>query len=171
MHLSRHKLLLMPALMIAANVSAQSVGPSELNASGGSATVGGNTFEYALGSVVATPAFSSASLVITPGVLQPSINGVKVETIAVGSLQVYPTPMDQILHIEPAFRSSGSLEYRLVDAAGKLVLNRTVRLSTGSERQALDVRELAAGNYFLQVSWTGTNAAEQRTAFKLQKLK
>src|SRR3954465_12260692 len=70
MQRKRYKLLL-AALILSAPAGAQSLGPSELNAAGNSATAGGNTYEYAIGSVVGLPAYSSASIVVTPGVLQP----------------------------------------------------------------------------------------------------
>jgi hypothetical protein len=170
--MQRHRYkLLIAALVLAAPAGAQSLGPSEMNAAGRSATVGGNNYEYAIGTVVGQAAYSSASLVVTPGVLQPqNPTGAGVPAIAAAALRVFPSPMENTLFLEPAFNGAGDLEYKLLNAAGQLVRERSVKLSSGTERQSLDVRGLAAGNYFLQVSWTGTGAAAQQSAFKLQKL-
>lgn len=169
---NRYKLLVLAALALSADASSQSLGPSELNATGASTSISGIVHEYAIGSVVATPAFSSANLVITPGVLQPDQpTGIDKVPIAMDALRVFPSPMETVVHLDPAFNGGGSIGLRLLDASGKLVLSRNVKLSAGTERQSLDVSALAAGNYFLHVSWIATGETEQQSSFKLQKLK
>lgn len=160
------------ALCCAAGAHAQSIGPSIIDAAGGSATAGGNTYEYAIGQTFAGSTFVSATLVVTPGVLQPldNVTGIHTPGFAAGDMHVYPNPVTTILYLQPAFSGKGVLVCQLYDAAGKLVLRREQALATGSELQTVDIAALAAGQYVLNVTWQ--QGGLTRTAgYKVQKLK
>lgn len=168
----RYKILVLAAFSLSTAANGQALGPAEINAGGGTASASGLVHEFAIGSVVSIPALSSASLVITPGVLQPdNPTGIKTEIIPARLLAVFPTPMETTVNIAPSFPTGGNLGMRLLDASGKLVLDRRAILATGTERQSLNIEQLAAGNYFLHVSWTATGRNEQQSSFKLQKLR
>ena len=166
-------LLLLPVCALACfAATAQSIGPSTLNAAGGSAVIGGSTFEYAVGDVVAGTTLSSATLVVTQGVLQPARTSQGVHTVAtITGLDVYPSPVTDLLYLQPHMTKGGMLQYVLYDAAGKLVLKSgQVALQQGNERQEADVRTLAAGHYLLQVQWT-EGGKQLNGAYKIQKIK
>lgn len=150
---------------------AQSIGPSSINAAGGSGTISGNTYEYSIGTLALQQTYSSPSLIVTDGVLQPNIapNSVAPPPIAAGQLSVYPNPVLSTLFVQPGFGKSGTLQYVLTDAAGKTVHTQSVALSLGTERQEINMSALAAGQYTLNVTWQqgGKNYA---TAYKVQKL-
>lgn len=161
------------ALVLAACCAAraQSIGPSTLNAGGGSGNIAGATYEYAIGEVVDGATLSSATLVVTQGVLQPTLpTSVAHGPRAITGLDVFPSPVETILYLQPKMGKRGRLEYSLYDAGGKLVLHNSAVLATGNERQEADVQALAVGQYTLQVSWLeGPN--NYTGTYKIQKLK
>lgn len=165
--------ILLAAAAYAASVSvhAQSIGPSAIDATGASATAGGNNYEYAIGQVVAGNTFTSASLVVTPGVLQPAAStGINGHELLAGSMHVFPSPVETTLYLQPAFGSGGLLQYNLYDAAGKRVMNGALRLLSGTERQTIELSQIAAGQYTLDVSWQQADQV-YRAGYKIQKLK
>jgi hypothetical protein len=151
---------------------AQSIGPSTINAAGNSRNIGANTYEYAIGEVVAGNTFANATLIVTPGVLQPNLtpSGVTPQSIAAGDMKIFPSPVETTLFLQPSFNAGGTLKYALYDAAGKLVVSKESKLSSGKEQQSLEVAPYAAGDYVLQVLWI--QAGKQYSAgYKVQKLR
>jgi hypothetical protein len=167
-----HQLLFTAGLIAyGAAAHAQSIGPSTIDAAGSSVTIGGNTFEYAIGQVMAGNTLNAGSVVITPDVVQPAFaTGINDNAIAANELLVYPSPVETTLFLKPSFKGAGLLQYKLFDAAGKLVLSNESRLQSGNEQQQLNVAGLAAGQYTLQVVWNKTNTT-YTAGYKIQKLK
>lgn len=159
----------LPATMM----HAQSIGPSEMNAAGKSIFAGGNSYEYAIGTVVAGTTFQSPSLVVTQGVLQPLIeepSGVDEPGIPSDNLSVYPNPVEQTLFLKPAFGKKGKLEYVLLDGAGRTIMKSSVALEHGNELQEIPMSLYAVGQYTLSVTWQHQGQA-QSNAYKIQKIK
>jgi hypothetical protein len=108
--------------------------------------------------------------VVTPGVLQPaSATGINTPTISAGDLQVYPSPVENMLYLQPAFNKSGVLQYNLFDAAGKLVIGAEARLQAGNEKQTVEVSQISVGQYTLQVNWIQSGVT-YTAGYKIQKL-
>ena len=167
----RHLLLFGSFLCALTNVNAQSIGPSALTAAGNSTSIAGTIQEYAIGQPMSGVTYSSGSLVVTPNVLQPAVaTGVNSLPIALSSLNVFPSPMEQTLFLQPSFNAGGTLRYSLFDAAGKLIADEEAKLATGTEQQSIDVTRLAAGQYMLQVQWSQAGNIYSR-GYKLQKLR
>jgi hypothetical protein len=165
--------LIFPLLLLSALSSAQSIGPSELNATGKSVVTGGNTYEYAIGAVVGLGAYQSSSLVVTPGVLQPQNaqpNGIDENAIPGSSLSVYPNPVQETLFLQPAFGKKGMLKYILLDGAGRTLMTRNATLEHGNELQEIQMSAYAIGQYTLSVEWQQQGKAFN-TAYKIQKIK
>jgi hypothetical protein len=154
----KKKLLAAGALIGAVGLApamAQSVGPSVLNAAGRSATISGNTYEYAIGTVPLMPTYSSSTLVVTGGALQPaSTTGIKDRMPALSGIQIFPNPVSTVLNVAPALGGRGLLQMRLFDATGKLVQVSEATLVTGTEQQTLNLNDLAASTYLLKLVWT-----------------
>lgn len=153
------------------HASAQSVGPSALNAAGGSGTIGASTYEFSIGELTMPQTYSSATLVVTDGVLQPNIfsSGVSNPGIAAKELSVYPNPVQHVLFLQPAFSHGGKLRYVLTDAAGKTIYTQERSLSQGNERQEINMSAIAAGQYTLSVEWQ-QGGQKYNSAYKIQKL-
>lgn len=152
---------------------AQSVGPSSINASGGSTVVDGNTHEYAIGDVVAGSTYDGPGLVVTQGVLQPVVedpNSIGQLTIDAAYLNVFPNPVEQTLFLQPGFNGRGVLEYVLTDLQGRILLQKKAPLEQGNERQQINMGHLAAAPYCLQVLWQQEGKVYTK-AYKIQKIK
>jgi hypothetical protein len=171
--MTRKFCLLTAHLLCAAAVSlpahAQSIGPSTLNAAGGSGIISGNTHEYAIATEVLGP---TSSLLVTPGPLQPlqGPDGIKVATGLTGHLSIFPNPAQTLLHLQPAFPTGGALSYSLADAAGKVVLRQSAQLVTGTEQQTLNLGSVAVGTYLLTVQFGEAGAEPQTATYKVQKI-
>ncbi len=166
------RLLLLSCFFAPFAATAQS-GPSVLDAAGGSKTISsGDTYEYAIGQTITGAGYTSSSLVITPGVLQPTdkSTGVKSSGIAADELKVFPSPADHTLYLQPGFAGGGTLQYKLLDVAGNTVMQGEALLRNGTERQSLEVSPLAAGQYMLQVLWN-KGGQQYAAGYKIQKLK
>lgn len=163
--------LTIAGLAFVLGVHAQSVGPVTLNAQGGSATVGGNTFEWSIAEMTLVSTATAPNIVVTQGVLQPMppATGVKDNKYLAENLKVYPIPTQGVLYLEPSFLNGGTLSYLLMDANGKTIARREVILNTGHERQSVDMNAFAAGNYMLQVQYNEGGSVNTNT-FKVQKL-
>jgi hypothetical protein len=103
-------------------------------------------------------------------VLQPTTStGINATAGGLDGLQVYPSPVENTLFIQPAFRNGGTLHYTLLDAAGKTVRTGETKLSSGKERQDIDVSAIAAGQYILNIQWQAGSSQSAGT-YKVQKL-
>ncbi len=164
--------LLILLMLAAIGAQAQSIGPKTLNATGGTVTISGNTYEWSVGEMTVINTASSSTLVVTQGVLQPTTptTGIKkTESFTAQQLKVYPTPTQNTLFIQPDFNKSGQLQCYVTDAAGKEILKHEANLQTGNEKQQINMESLAAGNYMLVVLFS-SNTDRFQTAFKVQKL-
>lgn len=128
---------------------------TSVNASGGSATIGGELFAYSIGEMVLVGSSNSGQVLVTQSELQADA-GMSVslpeETIAEGRLVVYPNPVDNILYLQPEMEQGGELSMRLFDVNGRLILDGDVRLGSGNERQEIDMASLTEGSYFLRTA-------------------
>ncbi|MBN9483581.1 MAG: hypothetical protein BGO70_13955 [Bacteroidetes bacterium 43-93] len=159
-------------ILSAGGAFAQSIGPSTLNAAGGSATIGGNTYEWSAAEMTMVSTGTGTNLIVTQGVLQPTTPTTSVKDIRLLSadeLKVYPVPTRDILYVMPQLNQRGDMNLALSDATGRMVLHQTIHLATGNEKQELNVAALNAGNYILNVLFKGNNESYQ-ASFKVQKL-
>jgi len=166
-------LIVLCLLLYSLAAGAQSIGPSTLNTAGGSQTIAGNTYEYAIGDVVAGNTYDGPGLVVTPGVLQPMVedpSGINQPLIDAGALNVFPNPVEQVLFMQPDFKKGGILEYVLADVQGRVMLQGRAALGQGNERQQINMNHLAAASYNLNVVWKQAGKTYVRS-YKIQKIK
>lgn len=151
--------------------SAQSLGPATLNATGKSATVSGNTYEYAIGGLITGNTYTSASLVVTPGVLQPmqASTGIGTPEITASDLSVFPNPAAHTLYLQPHFGKKGTLQYVITDVLGRTITTQKIALEKGNEKQEIDMSPYALGQYNLTVHWL-QQGKTQKSTYKVQKI-
>ncbi|WP_118975474.1 T9SS type A sorting domain-containing protein [Taibaiella koreensis] len=149
---------------------AQSIGPSTINATGGSTAIAGNTYEYAIGELLPAT-LSGPGIVITPGVLQPNKKtvGIDDKQFFAGALDIYPNPAEETIFLQPRFTTGGTLSYVLYDVLGRMMQRKDCPLSSGKEKQSISLRSLASGTYSLEVSFNQKGKL-YRNAYKVQKI-
>ena len=171
--MKRSGLLLPIALLMATGVQAQSVGPSTINATGGTTIIGSNEFEWSVGEMALVSTFTATGIIVTQGILQPSDGPLDVPVTGELSqaLRVFPNPAADYVNVEYTSVGEGILSCRLLDVAGKEVSNRKITVVKGQAAGQIDVRSLAAANYMLEVTIIPENGTPKVAAYKIQKFK
>lgn len=77
------------------------------------------------------------------------------ELHAKNELEVFPNPAQRVLNIKGNFDASTVMEYRVFNALGKMVLYN--RSAFGKNIQ-VDISDLSAGSYYVQVSMNGATS-------------
>lgn len=156
---------------IAFKMNAQNIGPSIINAAGGSANIGSATHEFSIGEMAVVHTASTSNIVVTHGVLQPLMKATSIKDADFFKqfLSLYPNPTQNIVYFQPAFRRGGILSFQLFDIVGRLVMDGSFDLKYGSEKQQIVLGHLVSGSYMLHVRFEqGVNTFN--TAYKIQKL-
>jgi hypothetical protein len=152
---------------------AQSIGPSTLNATGGSNTIGGNICDWSIGEMTMVSTFSGSSNILTQGVLQNEIminEGIGNTTLA-ERIQVFPNPASSMINLRFNAVTDGALGYRLMDMAGRIVTVNNADVKQGILTEQINVSNLADAVYTLEVYFTAANNATQQTTYKIEKTK
>ena len=151
-------LLFVIATFASLSASAQSITPSVINSTGGTATVGNLIVDWNVGeSMIST---QTNGIIVTNGQLQPVDEIISVEELNTSwNVSVYPNPTrDEFVITAP---NAGVFEASLFDLAGKFISKQTL-MSTNR----MDVRSLATGRYYLQVRNTASQEFKTITLIK-----
>lgn len=151
-------------------VRGQSITPSVINNMGGSGTIAGNTYEWSVGEIMVST-FTTSSVIVTQGVLQPKSGTSDVPVLPVLSgINVFPNPSNSAVNIQFNSQDNGTLSYRLMDVAGRVIFENSSEVRPGMVTKQFDISQLAVANYMLQVFLRPVNGAETSNTFKIQKL-
>ena len=151
-------LLFVIATFASLSASAQSITPSVINSTGGTATVGNLIVDWNVGeSMIST---QTNGIIVTNGQLQPVDEIISVEELNTSwNISVYPNPTrDEFVITAP---NAGVFEASLFDLTGKFISKQTL-MSTNR----MDVRSLANGSYYLQVRNTVSQEFKTITLIK-----
>ena len=151
-------LLFVIATFASLSASAQSITPSVINSTGGTATVGNLIVDWNVGeSMIST---QTNGIIVTNGQLQPVDEIISVEELNTSwNVSVYPNPTrDEFVITAP---NAGVFEASLFDLAGKFI-SKQILMSTNR----MDVRSLANGSYYLQVRNTASQEFKTITLIK-----
>ncbi|XZF13670.1 T9SS type A sorting domain-containing protein [Chitinophagaceae bacterium MMS25-I14] len=151
---------------------AQSIGPSTLNSTGGSAVLGGNTYEWSVAEMTLVSTETGTGIIVTQGVLQPNLSSTGVHGInpLASNLLIFPNPAQNEVFLQPSFSAGDKLMYGLYDVTGKTIYRNEVVLTTGKDLQTIYLNTVAAGTYMLQVTLNRKDASVYNAGYKIQKL-
>lgn len=151
--------------------SAQSVGPATLNATGGTVVIGANEFDWSVGEMVMVSTFSTSSIVVTQGVLQPAATSTTriEEADWPTKLSVFPNPASSIVNINCTSPSPASFTYRLMDMTGKALLTGSSAAKQGLSTEQLNIGSLACATYMLAIT-VNTGQETKTITYKIEKL-
>ena len=159
------------ALIGLPQVRGQSIWPSTLNATGGSATLGGRTYEWSIGEMTLVSTAATSSIVVTQGLLQPEHGVTAVEDRNILKfLTVFPNPANNTINYTFNSPQKAVIGLRLMDMSGKVIQEKSNDVKTGMNTGQLDISSLAAATYLLQVDLTSDETLIETTAYKIQKL-
>ncbi len=167
-------ILLIPLAMAATfGLHAQSIGPSTLNAAGGSAIIGSNEFDWSVGEMTMVSTFTASNVIITQGLLQPTEDKTSVPntTPLLSHFQVFPNPASSLVNLQYTSAGPGTLAYRLLDLTGKVVLSHEMAVRQGANNEQIDLTNYACASYFLEVTIHSGSVKPEVTTYKIQKIK
>ena len=151
----------------------QSPAQSIVNASGNTATVSGNTYSYSVGEMCAVHTASSATLVVTNGLLQPNAqtpDGINNLWLSTDKISLYPNPSATILYLEMQTTELATGKITLLDMSGKQVLARQENFTAGTNKIEFDLSPFANAQYVLQIQLSKSNQ-QYAKSFNIQKIK
>ncbi|HET7819856.1 MAG TPA: T9SS type A sorting domain-containing protein [Bacteroidia bacterium] len=161
-------------LMLVATIThSQSISPSIINSTGGTASVGKYFVDWSVCEVTLASTFSTPNLIVTQGVLQNNVNGdpTGVHDLAVlpKNIKVFPNPSSDIIYLQSEGKSDSKFGYVLLDMNGKVILNKTEGVSLSDKIQEVNLSEFPAGIYILNI--TELKKGEPITqSYKVQKI-
>lgn len=161
-------ILLIASILLSFWSNAQTI----LNSTGGTNTIAGNTYSYSIGEMTLVNTATSANIIVTQGLLQPSAGGTRISDVPMetNQLSVYPTPSDDIINIEAHFNHSGNLSAIIYDLNGRELIQKEWQLVTGNEKNNISLNSLTSGTYMLQTRYTQGDHTSSKS-FKIQKIK
>ena len=83
------------------------------------------------------------------------INGV--DQLQLQAFKMYPNPVRDILNLSFETNKSQTITYKIIDPAGKIVMEENNGLSTGHVVERLNISSLATGVYFVAIYGDGKN--------------
>ncbi len=142
-----------------------------LNASGGSGMIAGDLYAYSIGEMVLVSTAAGGQIIVNQGLLQADSDmgvGLQEDTLAVGHMRLYPNPVNNILYLQPELEQGGVLSMRLYDMDGRLIVERDIHLSSGTELQEINMAAFAEGSYYLRTALKQGQQTSHK-AFKIMK--
>ena len=147
-----------------------------INVSSHSATINGLKFDYSIGEMTLVTTERNANLIVTQGLLQPIGSGSGATanpgntSIALNdAIKVYPNPTENILFVESIENADADISYQLFDATGKIVLSEKISWKAGPNKFSLDLKNYAAGAYYLMIRKPNAQGNMENFSYKIQK--
>ncbi|MBK8144453.1 MAG: T9SS type A sorting domain-containing protein [Bacteroidetes bacterium] len=84
-------------------------------------------------------------------------------------MKVYPNPTENILNVESFENVETSISYQLFDATGKVVRSENLIWHAGTNKVSLDLKNYAAGSYYLIIRKPNANGILENFSYKIQK--
>lgn len=159
-------------MFLAYFVRGQSVTPTTLNSTGGTAAIGTNTYEWSVGEMALVNTASTGSIIVTQGMLQPVAGdptSVKDSPHLTKGFQVYPNPATRMLNLQYDL-PGGELLYLLQDITGKQLFAGTIITNGTQMTKGFDLTNLAPATYMLYIRYQLKGKPEETTSFKIDKL-
>jgi len=169
--------LVLLLLLFYSGVSAQNIiAPQTLNSGGGSNDDPSSyyRYEWSIGEAAVIQTFTSPTLTVTAGVLQPGTNtGVINNSNHWGTeeIKLFPNPVVTELEISILSKQSGKVNMMLYDAAGKLVGIKQFDYYGIGQITKWNFSQYSVGHYVLKVTLDAATGSIGKTgAFKIEKL-
>ncbi len=147
-----------------------------INVSSHSAAINGLKFDYSIGEMTLVTTERNAGIIVTQGLLQPNGSGSRTQSqpgntsiSASDLIKVYPNPTENILFVESNENADADISYQLFDAAGKMVLHEKIIWTAGPNKLSLDLKNYAAGAYYLMIHKQYAQGIPENFSYKIQK--
>lgn len=170
------KILLLLAIVYShCSLSAQTIEPSTINASGFFFTNTSFQHDANIGEMTLVSTVSKPNLIVSQGLLQPApniVDNISENYFVNQSMTVYPNPSQNDLNIIANLDEHGEFDILLTDIQGKIIFKENMPVIMGENNIKLSLDAISQGNYLLVVKY---QSSQSQTAgnqnFKIQKLK
>ncbi len=89
------------------------------------------------------------------------------DIVSIEGLNIVPNPTNNILNIEIKSSTVNTLDIKIIDALGKVVLEvPTERLYEGNNRLSYDIRQITSGSYYVVMEVEGERSVRKITVIK-----
>lgn len=152
----KNKLHILFWIIISVNAKAQTLSPTIINSTGGTAIINGIIYDYSFGEMTMISTLYSPKLIVTQGLLQTKTDtaavGIATNQLVMPTFIIYPNPAQQLINFESECNAGGKLQYELIDAAGKLIVSKQVPVVAGKNKESIDLTKISAGMYLLKIT-------------------
>ena len=94
---------------------------------------------------------------VNGGMVYSDVKQVKGRCIDDSNVTVFPNPFREIFHIEFTAPTTGDAEILIFDRLGRLIQNSTVKTNQGFNRKELNLKQLPAGTYMMEIRMNDWN--------------
>jgi hypothetical protein len=131
-------------------------------------------YEWSIGEASVIQTFSSATLIVTAGVLQPGTNTNTVNTSdqwGLNEIKVFPNPVVTQLEVNIISPQKGRITMLLYDASGRLMGTKELDYSGIGQITKWNFAGYSAGHYTLKVTLEASpGSVNKKGSFKIEKL-
>ena len=165
--------------------NAQSITPTVVNSSGGSAviTVSGHPFhlDWSVGEMTLVNTMRGTGtklLIITNGFLQPEYSGdqgeegqqLKAELFTRSEITVYPNPTSDYVDVNLIFDQTGTARLSLFNVMGEKLFTREFPVTTKTRTEHIAVDKYTQGTYLLHVQLVYQGKIIKQGSYKIVKI-
>jgi Secretion system C-terminal sorting domain len=169
----KKEVCLLFGIIAGCQLNAQTISPSIINSTGGTAKAGAYTVDWSFCEVTLASTFSTPNLIVTQGVLQSdplaNSNGINDITSVQKTIRVFPNPSSDVIYLQAEDKSVTGFTYSLLDISGKIVLISSGNSSLTEKDQRVDLTGLPAGTYILEITESQKRQNTIQT-YKVQKI-
>jgi hypothetical protein len=168
---SKSYILVLVFFIILNNSNAQSISPATFNNGGGF----GTGSEWNIGESVSIGSFSTSTILLTTGVLQPLTNVVTSVNeygpkVFGSQVIIGPNPTTNYLDFKANFSQLGSLNFQLLDSKSKVLLNKEQGSIFSAYQTRIQLESYASGIYYIIVYFKPISGILQKGVYKIIKL-
>lgn len=163
---------------------AQSVTPTVVNSSGGSAVINVQNqpfhLDWSVGEMTLINTISGAGgkiLIITNGFLQPEYSGdhgeerqqISTDLFTKSEITVYPNPTSEYVDVNLLFEQTGTARLSLFNIMGEKLFTREFTVNTKTRTEHIPMDKYSQGTYLLQVQLVSDGKIIKQGSYKIVK--
>jgi len=178
----RKLLLIAGAILLYATSPAQSITPSILNSTGGSAPAGSKAWlDWSVGEMTLVNTMQNSGysglFIITSGFIQPPLDDAAGDESYItatkptpnDNLRVYPNPATNYVMIEFPVQEAGKVRLTLYNSMGEVVYDKHFTTCGQSTKEKISMAAFMQGTYMLRVVTAGTSGTPKEATYKIFK--
>lgn len=146
-------------LFASTRICAQSIVPNIINASGGTAILNSNTYEWSIAEMVSVATYSTTSNIVTSGLLQPMEEKLSIYLLSNSNtaVSIYPNPFTSLISLNVKSDELKDIQIIVKNMLGQLVYQQDHFLQSNNETIQINLNYLSVGPYVIEVNNSNQN--------------